>query len=138
VSYRLRLRPYDGSGPVDIVDIVDLGECRLAAARRLRRHRNVMGYPVTVLERGRKWELETGDDAVAISDHEGIIAIEETPEPDPADDDDDDPPADLCGRCGPILGDGAFVLCDRCIDESCGACGDSPEECHCVVEDLDE
>ena len=137
MSYRLRLRPYDGSGPVDIVDTVDIVECRHAASRRLRRHRNAMGYPVTVLERGRKWELETGEDAVGISDHEGILAIEEVPEPDPPDDD-DDPPADLCGRCLAPLDDDEFVLCDRCVDEACGSCGLPPDECRCTGEGPDE
>lgn len=79
MNYRLRLYPYCG-GYIDLIDDDTLGACRRHAAWRIRRHRNVYEYPVTILERGLKWELETGEDAFLISDAEGILCIEELPE----------------------------------------------------------
>lgn len=52
-----------------------LADCRYRAYRAIRRHRNVMEYPVTVLKRGQKWELETGENACMVGDGEGILKI---------------------------------------------------------------
>jgi hypothetical protein len=76
MSYRLRLYPYCG-GHDDLIGEGDLAECRRRASRRIRHHRERMEYPVTVLERGRKWELESDPEGgCLISDFEGILAIE--------------------------------------------------------------
>ena len=80
MSYRLRHYPYSG-GHIDLIGEGTREACRRRAARNIRRHRNVMEYPVSVLERGRKWELETGEDAAMIGDGEGILAIEEVVDP---------------------------------------------------------
>jgi hypothetical protein len=52
-----------------------LAECRNRAARRIRHHRNRMGYPASILKRGAMWELMTGDDASMVGDGEGILRI---------------------------------------------------------------
>jgi hypothetical protein len=72
--WRLRLTPYAG-GRYDLVERGSMAECRERAARRIRWHRNKLEYPVTVLEAGYRWELETGDDAIMIGDGEGIMSI---------------------------------------------------------------
>jgi hypothetical protein len=82
MGYRLRLYPYSGCGPCDLTDEVDLPTCRRVAACCIRDHRKTLDYPVTILERGSEWELETGEDAFMISDGEGILAIEEVRDPD--------------------------------------------------------
>ncbi|SIO37091.1 hypothetical protein SAMN05444166_4165 [Singulisphaera sp. GP187] len=79
MSYRLRLYPYSG-GRDDLIGEGTMEVCRARASRKIRRHRNVMEYPVAVLEKGRKWELETGEDAFMIGDNEGVLVIEELPE----------------------------------------------------------
>jgi hypothetical protein len=78
-GYRLRLYPYSG-GYTDYVE-GDRATCRWRASRRIKSHRNYMEYPVSLLERGVKWELETGEDACMIGDSEGILCIEEIEEP---------------------------------------------------------
>jgi hypothetical protein len=75
MSYRLRLYPYCG-GHDDLIDEGELTECRRRASRRIRHHRDRMEYPVTILERGRKWEMESDPDGgCLISDFEGILVI---------------------------------------------------------------
>ena len=139
MSHRLRLYPYCG-GHAEYAEYAEgeEDECRRRAARRIRVHRNRFEYPVSVLERGRRWELQSDPDGMSlVGDGEGILAIEEVPEPEPPDDE-DDPSADLCGRCFTTLDDDEFVLCDRCVEEACGSCGLPPEECRCTGEGPDE
>jgi hypothetical protein len=81
MNYRVRLYPYSG-GYWDLVAEGTHQACRDRVARRICYHRDTLEYPVTILERGRKWELETGDQAVLIAAGEGILAIEEIGEPD--------------------------------------------------------
>lgn len=76
MRYRVKFYPYSG-GSTSYNVPAEMDECRRIARQLIRRHRNVMEYPVTVLEAGRKWELETGEDAVMIGDNEGILAIVE-------------------------------------------------------------
>ncbi len=81
MSYRLRLYPYSG-GHDDLIGEGELSECRRRASRRIRYHRNRLEYPVAVLERGRKWELESDPDGMSlIGDYEGILVIEEYVDP---------------------------------------------------------
>lgn len=49
-------------------------EARDDAAERIREAR-LMGYRVHTLERGRSWEILGPDDAVTISDNEGILSL---------------------------------------------------------------
>lgn len=75
-TYRVRLYPYSGSY-VDLLSDGDLETCRNRVARRIRDHRNRYEYPVSTLERGRNWELESDPDGMfMVSDGEGILAIE--------------------------------------------------------------
>ena len=71
----LTLYPYCGMR-IPLVEGGELAECRHCAAKQIRRHRNNLEYPVTVLERGLKWELESDPEGrYMIGDHEGILAI---------------------------------------------------------------
>jgi hypothetical protein len=79
-SFALVLHPYSGCGPIELIGRDTLDACRRRAARRIRMHRNPdsYGYPVSVLERGREWELESDPDGGhRIGDGEGILRIEE-------------------------------------------------------------
>ena len=100
MSYRLRLYQYSG-GYCDLIADGELREVRRAAFLAIRRHMNVMEYPVAILEKGRKWELETGDDANMIGDEEGVLKIEEIIEEVSGDDYEDEPEAGALdeGRC---------------------------------------
>src|SRR4029078_3644548 len=84
----------------DLIDEDDLQTCRDRAASRIRRHLSDLDYPVSILECGRKWELETGDAAVMIGDEEGILAIEDLAEPDDESFEDDNEPEACCEKCG--------------------------------------
>lgn len=72
-KFSLRLHAY--CGMTIPLEAGTLAECRSRAARRIRDHRNHMGYPVSTLERGTAWELMTGDDACMVGDGEGILKI---------------------------------------------------------------
>lgn len=115
MSYRLRFYPYSGGG-YDLIDEDDLQTCRARAARRIRRHLADLEYPVSILECGRKWELETGDDAVMIGDDEGILAIEELAEPDEESCEDEYEQEARCEKCDEI---GATVTTSGVLCESC-------------------
>ena len=78
MSASLTLYPYCGMR-IPLVEDGELAECRRYAAKHIRRHRNNLEYPVTVLERGLKWELESDPEGrYMIGDHEGILAIKVT------------------------------------------------------------
>lgn len=74
-TYNLALYAYCGMA-VPLVEGGDLAECRQRAARRIRCHRNRYDSPVTVLEPGRKWELESPDHAFMVGDHEGVLSLQ--------------------------------------------------------------
>ena len=75
MSASLTLYPYCGMR-IPLVEDGELAECRRKAARHIRRHRNNLEYPVTVIERGLKWELESDPEGrYMIGDHDGILAI---------------------------------------------------------------
>ncbi len=116
-AYRLRLYPYSGEF-VDLIERGTLADCRERAARLITRHRTKLEYPVSILELGCKWELETGDDAVMIGDGEGFLAIEEIPEPEPDEDDseDDYDTSIQCDVCGDLIPETDAIdgLCPRC------------------------
>jgi hypothetical protein len=83
MSYRLRLCPYSG-GHLDLAE-GDKATCRQRAARKIRYHRNRLEYPVSVLEPGNKWELESDPEGYSmIGDNEGILVLEEIAEDDSA------------------------------------------------------
>jgi hypothetical protein len=78
MSASLTLYPYCGTR-IPLVDDGELSECRRYAAKQIRRHRNNLEYPVTVLERGLRWELESDPEGrYMIGDQEGILAIRVT------------------------------------------------------------
>ena len=116
VNYRLRLYPYSG-GAVDLIEEGTLAECRSRAARIIFRHRTRLEYPVTVLERGCKWELETGDDAAMIGDGEGLLAID-TIRGEPEPDHDADETVTECECCGELIHESEAIhgLCPQCGD----------------------
>jgi hypothetical protein len=123
MSYRLRHYPY-GGGHIDLVGEGELDVCRKRAAGRISSHRNVMEYPVTVLEKGRKWEMETGEDAFMIGDGEGILCIEAIEGDDGEigeclNDEEDEGP--VCIDCGDPV-DPDTMTCERCYEE------DRPDE----------
>ena len=72
-KFSLRLHAY--CGMTIPLGTGTLAECRIRAARRIRHHRNRMGYPATTLQRGAAWEQMTGDDASMVGDSEGILKI---------------------------------------------------------------
>ena len=53
----------------------DLGEARTSAAESIREFRKE-GLRVSVLERGREWEVLEPDDAAMVPDEAGILSIE--------------------------------------------------------------
>jgi hypothetical protein len=116
-TYRLRLYPYSG-GLIDLHQEGTLADCRDQAARIITRHRNTLEYPVSILEPGFKWELETGDEAAIIGDTEGLLTIEELPEPEPDDRDEEDgyDTTIECEECGDLVPaiDAIDGLCSRC------------------------
>lgn len=87
--YNLTLCSYSGM-TIPLIEAESLAKCRARAAKKIRYHRNRMEYPVSILERGKKWELETGDDAFMIGDGEGILKIDEVREPEPDDEFEDE------------------------------------------------
>jgi hypothetical protein len=101
--FSLRLHPYSGCGPIDLIDAGTLAGCRHRAAREIRYHRTIREYPVTTLEPGRAWELESDPDGKhLISDREGILRIRDVNK--------------KCRECGDqvnveFMSDG---LCDSC------------------------
>jgi hypothetical protein len=75
MSASLTLYPYCGMR-IPLLSDGELAECRRYAAKQIRRHRNNLEYPVTVIERGRKWELASDPEGrYMIGDHDGILAI---------------------------------------------------------------
>lgn len=117
MSHRLFLYPYCG-GHTEVAE-GDIGECRQAAARAIAYHRNKMDYPVTILDRGVEWELESDPEGRhMIGGGEGILSIKETPEPEP-DEEDDDIPWDLA----PIYCENCERECDK-SDLTDGLCPD--------------
>jgi hypothetical protein len=91
MNYRLRLYPYSG-GFWDLIGEGTRQDCRDRVARRIWFHRNTLEYPVTILERGRSWELESDPNGrCLISAGEGILAIEEIVEADDSWTQDDEP-----------------------------------------------
>ena len=106
MSYRLRLYPYCG-GTTDVIHDDELDACRLAAAGQIRRHRDDARQPVTILDRGVRWELQTGEDAGMIGDGEGILGIEEI--------------LTRCRLCGDMFADeDAVSACGECRDDDPG------------------
>ena len=103
MSYRLRLYPYCG-GHADIIHDDGLDACRLAAAGQIRRHREDASQPVTIMDRGVEWELQTSEDAGMIGDGEGILGIEEI--------------MTRCRLCGDMFAyEKAISACDECRDD---------------------
>jgi hypothetical protein len=100
-----RLVMYAYCGMSIPMDEGDMKTVRAAAARRLRRARR--RQPVTVLEKGREWELETPDDAFMVSDTDGILRIVDAPKP-----------MVECWNCG----------CEVEVGESCDCMEYEPEE----------
>jgi hypothetical protein len=129
MKYRLRFYPYSGSY-YDCMESEDKEECRSNAAKRIKYHLNKMKYPVLILERGIKWELETGDDAFMIGDGEGILCIEDIPEAEDESDweEDDSEICSECKECGE-----EFAISELDTDSLCSDCSESNDQ-----EDEDE
>ena len=72
-GYTLALHAYCGM-TVPIDDDMDRDEARRAAARLVNTRRR-QGFPVAVLEPGRRWEIMEPDDAVMVSDDSGILVL---------------------------------------------------------------
>jgi hypothetical protein len=123
VSYNLRFYPYSGDHGLGLLTGSTKEECRDEAARWIRDHRNSLEYPVSILERGTKWELESDPDGGSmIGDSEGVLKIIEVDEPEP-DDFEDDPFCDKCKECGEI-----FDESDLSDDGYCDACFQAIED----------
>jgi hypothetical protein len=89
MSYRLVMSAYCGMRVPHIED-GELDCCRAMAARLIRSHRNRLQYPVTTLERGHSWELESDPEGASmIGDSEGVLSISENEEADLSDFDSD-------------------------------------------------
>ena len=71
-EFRLRMRAY--CGMTYTIAQGDQAHVRSVASRRLRRARR--DTCVSVLEVGKKWELETPEDAWMVSDEDGILEIQ--------------------------------------------------------------
>lgn len=85
MSYQLIMRAYCGMQTRHIED-ASLECCRAMAAWLIRRHRTSFEYPVTILERGYKWELESDPEGASmIGDDEGVLAIVANEESEEAD-----------------------------------------------------
>jgi hypothetical protein len=59
---------------IDKYDNAELEEARQGVARRLRYLRRE-GYPISVLEKGREWEISDPDDSIMVSDNCGILCL---------------------------------------------------------------
>lgn len=60
----------------------DVEDCRNRAAAKIRKARDE-GQPVSILDRGKEWEFETPEDALMISDLDGLLVLTvRTPEDD--------------------------------------------------------
>jgi hypothetical protein len=53
---------------------MDLDDARQAAARLIRRRRR-QDFPVTVIEKGRKWEVEEPEDCFMVPDGCGVLIL---------------------------------------------------------------
>jgi hypothetical protein len=71
--YQLKMHAYCGMGYE--VATGTLAECRARAGRWRKRHANEYGGEVSTLRRGFEWELVTPDDALMVSDQDGILEI---------------------------------------------------------------
>lgn len=111
MPYDLTLSCYNGMH-IDFKKDADRDEARRTAARVIRHHRNKLDYPVTILERGRRWELQSDPEGIyMVGDHEGVLALVERVHP-------------ICDGCGgPITGRAWFPVEDpdfgRFCSESC-------------------
>ncbi len=73
---------------------IDVSALRKQAARRIKDARRT-GQPVAIVDRGRRWEFETPEDAALVSDSDGILVLE-VPEDGLADDQPDDDCLEAC------------------------------------------
>ena len=131
-----------------------LADVRVAAGRRIKRHREVLEYPVTIIERGVTWELESDPDGMSmVGDFEGHLQIEvvcdgcgakaEVPSPPGREGVDDD---HLCDDCAAYCGDDedfGLDMSDVEFCEECGACleftdVDSCKRCQMIIDGDDD
>jgi hypothetical protein len=59
----------------------DRDDARAAAARLLRRRRR-QGYPVSILEAGKSWEIGEPDDCMMVPDESGVLQLHTPSVPD--------------------------------------------------------
>ena len=129
MSYNLRFYPYSVDHGLGLLTGSTKEECRDEAARWIRDHRNSLEYPVSILERGTKWELESDPDGGSmIGDSEGVLKIIEVDEPEPDDFeavlDNDEPFEDQCEGCGEEC-----QVSDLNDDGLCETCASEVEDC---------
>jgi hypothetical protein len=80
-GYTLSLHAYCGvTDPID--DGLDLAEARQRAARLIRRRRR-QDFPVAVLEKGRRWEIQEPEDCFMVPDCCGVLILRDPGEPVP-------------------------------------------------------
>lgn len=113
-TFRLTLHGYCGM-PIPIVDEGTMEECRITAARIMRRLRTE-GFPVVTLEKGAEWEVQEPEDSCMVPDDCGILHLR---------------PLQIrvfsCFDCGADVPEGES--CD-CHDQFC-ICGNTHDECSC-------
>jgi len=84
MAYRLKFAAHSGLGAYEVEE-GDLAECRVAAAKLLRRRRR-QDHPCTTLKIGQEWEVSEPEDCLMVPDTAGILWMEPVPEPEEPDD----------------------------------------------------
>jgi hypothetical protein len=86
MAHRLKFAAHSGLGAYEVEE-GELAECRLAAAKLLRRRRR-QDHPCTTLKIGREWEISEPEDCLMVPDTAGILWLVEIEEPEQDEPDD--------------------------------------------------
>jgi hypothetical protein len=73
-GYTVTLHAYCGMAQPIGDDYMDHDEARQEAAKLLRRRRR-QGFPITVIKKGRKWEVEEPEDCMMVPDSCGVLTL---------------------------------------------------------------
>jgi hypothetical protein len=73
-GYTLTLHAYCGMAEPIGDNGMDLDDARQEAARLIRRRRR-QDFPITVIEKGRKWEVEEPEDCFMVPDCCGVLIL---------------------------------------------------------------
>jgi hypothetical protein len=73
-GYTVTLHAYCGMAQPMGDSVMDYDEARQEAATLLRRRRRE-GFPITVITKGRKWEVEEPDDCAMVPDCCGVLIL---------------------------------------------------------------